>query len=227
MIHPRDHDRVMAQAAMTMTEKKEIEIEYRIVWHDGSVHWILDKARTIYSDSDKPLRMVGVNMDITERRRTEEMLNLHEIRLKDMLELHRLAGATEKEIFDFTLEANLRAVQSDFAFIGLMTVDETAMISPAWSKKVMLQGQISEEPDEFPLSQAGLWGEVVRQRCPVIDNDYEISKGLKKGYPQGHVPIKRLLGIPIFSGSRIVAVTCAANKACDYTESDVSAKFVL
>jgi PAS domain S-box-containing protein len=203
---------------------------------DGNVHRTERSVPTggkmsYYELTSSPLRdssgkiIAGVKMvrDITDRKLSEEKLKLHEIRLEDMLKLHRLGDATEKEIFDFALEASLRAVQSDFAFIGLMTPDEAGMINHAWSKKVMSDCQISEKPVEYPIGQAGLWGEVVRQRRPIIINDYNMSKEFKKGYSQGHVPIKRFLGIPIISGTKIVAVACAANKTSDYTESDVSA----
>jgi PAS domain-containing protein len=190
---------------------------------DDKMCYIQTLAEVTRDAEGKPIRIVGTQLDITERKQAEEMLKLHDNGLNDMLELHRLGGATEKEIFDFTLEASLRTVQSEFAFIGLMTADEAVMINHAWSKKVMPECKISEKPVESPIAQAGLWGEVIRQRRPIIVNDYNICKEFKKGYPHGHVPIKRLLSIPIISGNRIVAVACVANKACDYTESDVSA----
>lgn len=184
-----------------------------------------------YELTSSPLRDYSGNIiagvktvrDITERKLSEEKLKLHDNRLKDMLELHRLGDATEKEIFDFTLSASLRTVQSDFAFIGLMTANEAVMINHVWSKNVMSECQISEKPVEYPIAKAGIWGEVVRQRRPIIVNDYSTCKESRKGYPEGHVPIKSFLGIPIISGTRIVAVACAANKASDYTDSDVSA----
>lgn len=58
----------------------------------------------------------------------------------------------------------------------------------------------------------GLWGEVVRQRAPIIVNDYHASNQLKKGYPEGHVMIRNFLSVPVFQEGRIVAVVGAANK---------------
>lgn len=223
MIHPDDRDRTLRAVQAMLNDDAEYNIVMRVMRPDDKVCYIQTLAEVTRDAEGKPIRIVGTQLDITERKQAEEMLKLHDNRLNDMLELHRLGGATEKEIFDFTLEASLRTVQSEFAFIGLMTADEAVMINHAWSKKVIPECKISEKPVESLIAQAGLWGEVVRQRRPIIVNDHNIYKEFKKGYPHGHVPIKRLLSIPIISGNRIVAVACVANKACDYSESDVSA----
>ena len=46
--------------------------EWRVVWPDGSVHWIAGRWQVFMNESGEPLRMVGVNMDVTERKLAEE-----------------------------------------------------------------------------------------------------------------------------------------------------------
>ena len=174
-------------------------------------------------------------IDITGRKRAEERIKLHERHLQSFLDLHIMAAGTEESILYFTLEASMRSLQSQFAFIGTMSADEAVMTIRAWSKGAMEQCAISDKPMHFPIAEAGLWAEVVRQRRPVIVNDYDASNGpamvgdydistkYRKGYPKGHVPIKRFLGIPIFSASKIVAVAAVANKASEYDETDIRA----
>ena len=55
----------------------------------------------------------------------------------------------------------------------------------------------------------------------MITNDYAAPNPYKKGYPEGHVEIRRHLNIPVFDGDRIVAVAGVGNKDEDYDESDV------
>jgi PAS domain S-box-containing protein len=70
MIHPADRERV----ERIMSGQVVDEAEFRVVWPDGSVHWILGKGKAFLDQSGRPIRMVGVLMDITERKRLEERL---------------------------------------------------------------------------------------------------------------------------------------------------------
>jgi signal transduction histidine kinase len=73
----------------------------------------------------------------------------------------------------------------------------------------------------YDLDKTGCWGEAVRQRKPIIINDYQADNSIKKGTPHGHVKLQKFLTIPVFSDSEIVAVAGVANKETDYDNSDV------
>jgi signal transduction histidine kinase len=51
-----------------------MEGEWRVVWPDKSVHWILGRWQVLRNESGEPLRMAGVNIDVTERKRAEQAL---------------------------------------------------------------------------------------------------------------------------------------------------------
>ncbi|HUP60911.1 MAG TPA: PAS domain S-box protein [Thermoanaerobaculia bacterium] len=61
----------------------EFTRDFRVVWPDASIHWLQARARVFFSEDGKPLRMVGVNMDISERVRAEEALRISEAALKE------------------------------------------------------------------------------------------------------------------------------------------------
>ena len=90
-----------------------------------------------------------------------------------------------------------------------------------WSKGVMEACAVMEEQTVYQLEKTGLWGEVVRQRKPVMVNDFEAANSLKKGYPEGHVELHSFLSVPIINEERIVAVVGVANKAAAYDEADI------
>jgi signal transduction histidine kinase len=48
--------------------------EWRVVWADGSVHWIAGRWQVFMDASGEPSKMIGVNIDVTERKRAEEAL---------------------------------------------------------------------------------------------------------------------------------------------------------
>lgn len=45
-----------------------------MVWADGSVHWIAGRWQVFMNETGEPSRVVGVNIDVTERKKAEEAL---------------------------------------------------------------------------------------------------------------------------------------------------------
>ena len=81
-IHPDDRERVQAYIKEALEQAQAWKIEYRVVWPDGSVHWLLSKGAVFHDASGRPVRMMGVVLDITERKRTEEALRQSEERFR-------------------------------------------------------------------------------------------------------------------------------------------------
>jgi PAS domain S-box-containing protein len=75
LIHPDDRERVIELTQEMMRTGQPAEGEWRVVWPDGSVHWIAGRGQVLMDESGKPSRMLGVNMDVTERKRAEEALS--------------------------------------------------------------------------------------------------------------------------------------------------------
>ena len=48
------------------------DIEFRTVWPNGSVHWLAGKGKVFPGDDGRPGRMIGVGMDVTQRKRAEQ-----------------------------------------------------------------------------------------------------------------------------------------------------------
>jgi PAS domain S-box-containing protein len=152
---------------------------------------------------------------------TTEALRLNESRLEALWQLSRMTEASLQQIADFTLEEGVRLTRSQLGYLGFVDEHETVLTIRSWSRNVMEQCRIKDEPTDFPLEAAGLWGEAVRQRQPVITNDYPAANPAKKGCPQGHPIIKRHLNLPVFDRDRIVAVAGVGNKEEPYDDTDV------
>jgi PAS domain S-box-containing protein len=72
-VHPDDLGRLDALRAQALAEQRsEQNTEYRIAASDGSVRWIETRTLTFYDSSGRPTRVVGVDIDITERKRAEQ-----------------------------------------------------------------------------------------------------------------------------------------------------------
>src|SRR3989339_270283 len=120
-------------------------------------------------------------------------------RLQGLLEDETLASLVLAPITTETLTLGvLTAARSQIGYLAFMNEDETVLTMQAWSKTAMQDCAIIDKPMDYPLETTGLWGEAVRQRRPMITNDYAALNPYKKGYPEGHVEIRRHLNIPVF-----------------------------
>lgn len=122
LVHPEDRARLQETREHTLQTGESYSTEYRVVWPDGSVHWLLGRGSVFAGDDGKSLRMLGVTMDITQRKRAEEERQAlttrlakaqEEERRRIALELHdnltqRLAG----------LAMNLSTVGTEFPTVS-------------------------------------------------------------------------------------------------------------
>lgn len=72
LIHPEDRERVTHLLQDTIGNDSAYEAEFRVVWPDESVHWVRSHGRAIYSTDENTVRVVGVSLDITERKQRDE-----------------------------------------------------------------------------------------------------------------------------------------------------------
>jgi PAS domain S-box-containing protein len=72
-IHPDDRERVAARFKEALKNRQEYKDEYRIIRPDGTVHWILSRGSAKYNDEGKAYNIIGVTLDITERKEAEKV----------------------------------------------------------------------------------------------------------------------------------------------------------
>jgi PAS domain S-box-containing protein len=182
--------------------------------------WLV-RGYPILDDDDQVVAFTEFSLDITAQVCANAALKLNEARIEALLELSQMTETSMERIADFALEKAIQLTQSAMGFLGFMDQEETRMRIHAWSQEAMAECAVVDYPLHFPVTEAGLWGEAVRQRRPIIVNDYTAPDLPKKGYPEGHTPLARLLTIPVLDGRRIVAVAAVANKAAPYDDADV------
>ncbi len=151
----------------------------------------------------------------------EEDLRLDESRLEAVWQLSQMTHATLKEITDFALEEGVRLTKSAMGYLAFVNEDETLLTMHSWFKDVTGKEAPAVKPISYPLEQTGLWGEPVRQRRPIIINDYADHGPESKDFPDGLVAVRRHLHIPVFDGDRVVALAGVGDKEEEYDEADV------
>jgi PAS domain S-box-containing protein len=86
LLHPDDREETLKAVDGALNKIRPYHQEYRIVWHNGEVRNIHAIGKVRFSDSGKPIRMLGTVQDITDRVSAEKARREAEIRLSSILE---------------------------------------------------------------------------------------------------------------------------------------------
>jgi len=74
LIHPDDRANVVRLVDYALKSGEPTEAEWRVVWSDRSVHWIVGRWQVFVNESGQAMRLIGVNVDVTRRKQAEEAL---------------------------------------------------------------------------------------------------------------------------------------------------------
>ncbi|MEI7850010.1 MAG: GAF domain-containing protein, partial [Chloroflexota bacterium] len=126
-----------------------------------------------------------------------------------------------EELLRVTIDETEALTGSQVGFFHFVEADQVSLSLQAWSTNT-IQHMCKAEPagSHYPISQAGVWVDCVREKRPVIHNDYA-SLSHRKGVPEGHAPIVRELVVPVMRGETIVAILGVGNKLTNYDQQDI------
>jgi PAS domain S-box-containing protein len=86
LLHPDERQRVDAAMHRAIDGGPDYDVEYRIVWPDGSLHWIASRGRVYRDEHGQPTSMEGVVQNIDARRGAEETLRESEARYRTLVD---------------------------------------------------------------------------------------------------------------------------------------------
>jgi len=156
---------------------------------------------------------------IVQRKRAEATVKLNEERLESLFRLSQKAWGSETELIDASLEEGVRLTGSKAGYLHFYDEDQKTISLTAWSHEV-LKNCFAEKTTHYALQDAGVWADCIRQRKPVVHNDY-VNEPDNKGVPEGHFQLSRHLSVPIMDGGRIIGVAGVGNKQAAYDDTDV------
>lgn len=88
-MHPDDRKLVGDAITCCVEKNTEYNIEHRVIWPDGSIHWLHESGNVIRNNNNKPTHMLGVVQDITKRKVAEQAVVKSE---KQLIEAQKLAS---------------------------------------------------------------------------------------------------------------------------------------
>lgn len=74
LVHPDDLALAHREIDRALQSDGIVDAEWRVIWPDASVHWLAGRGRVIRAADGQALRMIGINIDITERKRLQAQL---------------------------------------------------------------------------------------------------------------------------------------------------------
>ena len=207
-IHPEDrelHERAVTEA---IANRGVLDIQYRVIWPDGSIHWVRVRGRATYDRNGHPIRMAGTSFDVTERKNTEDRLREQ----THTLEILNSVGATLNRNLD--LERIVQAVTD--AATQLSGAQFGAFFHNVTNEKgesyllYTLSGAPRSAFEKFPMPRNTAVFNPTFQGTGIIRSD-DITKDPRYGksepyfgMPKGHLPVVSYLAVPVVSHSGAV-----------------------
>jgi two-component system, cell cycle sensor histidine kinase and response regulator CckA len=139
LVHPDDRARVGEQTAQFWSSSADSRLEYRVIWPDGSVHWIASVGRTFSNEAGKPLRAAGVGMDITALKHLEEQFR----QAQKMEAVGQLAGGVAHDFNNLlTIIIGYCDMLADRLLADARATEDVNEIRRAAASATMLTGQL-------------------------------------------------------------------------------------
>ncbi|MFA6216381.1 MAG: PhnD/SsuA/transferrin family substrate-binding protein [Candidatus Omnitrophota bacterium] len=107
-IYLEDKKRVVTAIDALIKERKEFDLEYRILWHDNSLHYIAIRGKVFYDYDGAPVAINGVCLDISERKKIEETL---QNKIEDLEKFNRFV--VDRELKMVELKQKIKELESN------------------------------------------------------------------------------------------------------------------
>ncbi len=170
----------------------------------------------VFTDSKGIQKTATIIRDITETKFAFELLNTR-VELINYSESHSI-----DELMIRTLDEVEKLTGSSISFFHFLEDDQKTLYLQAWSTQTSDKFCKAEGKGmHYDIDNAGVWIDCVKERSPVIHNDYN-SLPHRKGLPEGHAPVIRELVVPVIRKDKITAILGVGNKSNEYNERELS-----
>lgn len=216
IVHSNQHPQLAGIFESILAGQRESDsAQLRIIRSDGALRCAYVSVTGIRKSDGAVDSIIVVVLDITDRTRNERVLS-------SRVKLSELAEHTNSQgLLQAFLDEAERLTDSCLGFFHFFEEDEQQISLQVWSTNTrQMMCQLEPEEKHYPLAEAGVWVDCVRQRRPVVHNDYA-SLPHRQGLPEGHARVKRELVAPVFRDGKIVAILGVGNKTTNYIEEDV------
>ncbi|MFC1835581.1 PAS domain S-box protein, partial [Thermodesulfobacteriota bacterium] len=166
--------------------------------------------------------------DVTERKRAKEDLHRELVVISALAELYvplLARSGSMKDIADAVLEKAMSLTGSEHGYVSEIDPDTGDNLGHARSQMMGRKCEVSARSlISFPKGRDGeyhkLWGHSLNTVEPFFTNR-AVTHPAARGLPEGHVPVRAFLSVPVLLGDVLVGQIALANPKQDYSERDL------
>lgn len=126
-LHPDDLERARSEFGGSVAESRNFNSEFRVRWPNGEIHHIEAHGQILKDAEGNSLRMIGTNVDITDRKLAEQ----------ELTKLSRIASQTDNAVIVCDIAGKIEWVNESFTKITGYTIEESLGKKPG----ELLQGK--------------------------------------------------------------------------------------
>lgn len=115
-VHPDDVPKVQAEESACMSGDKRHDIEYRVVWSDGTIRWLRETGNVKFDDNGKPELFTGIIRDVTASKETSD-------RYRKLAHYDALTDLPNRELFRIRLDESMARARRHNDMVALVFMD--------------------------------------------------------------------------------------------------------
>ena len=170
IVHPDDAVRLNQAITFSLKTKTDFQVEHRVIRADGRIGRILVRGAAIYDDNDKPIRLMGIVQDVTEREKVKDEITLVQRRQELLSKLNEQIGSLDDpfRIMETSARSLAHFLKVDSTGYGEVFENRGIIaVEREWSKGLFSNEGRVEKISDFDPHVFG----PLRQGLPIITED--------------------------------------------------------
>jgi PAS domain S-box-containing protein len=210
-----------------LKEKKKQEFEYRVKFADGQERDVIFHKNVIRDQHGRVRGVIGLMLDISEKKQALEQLREESSLNKAMAELSRQLlkpGISIREISNLILNFAIELTRSEKAYAGTINQDsgELRLYNASKATGQIGNGNLkTDDPDLIHETYPELWAHALNTLKPFYTNSPKNEIGSSQRISGRYVPLENFLAVPAIINGRLVGQIALANSAQPFDDNDL------
>lgn len=150
-VHPEDLPKLISVIEAARVDHTDYLLEFRVIWPNTSVHWVVHRGRFFYNENDDAVRLCGVIVDITQRKQNEHILAQENVRRRILFE--------QAKDGIFVIDSERKVIEANLSFCHMLGYSPDEILSlhlwdwdmsfPSQEKVYAMWPQLPVEPHTY------------------------------------------------------------------------------